>query len=96
MIFFDAKQIEECLPMDDCINVMRTVFSLNLEQETLNPLRNIIPLPNGAGLMGLMPAYIKPYKVMGVKVLSVFFTVWILYGLCYTVRESKLGIYNFS
>ncbi len=73
MTFFDAQQIEELLPMHDCIKVMRAVFSLNLEEETLNPLRNIIPLPNGAGLMGLMPAYIKPYKVMGVKVLSVFF-----------------------
>lgn len=24
------------------------------------------------GILGLMPAYIKPYEVMGVKVLSVF------------------------
>ncbi len=73
MTFFDDKQIEKLLSMQECINVMRTVFSLNLAEETLNPLRNIISLPNGSGLMGLMPAYIKPYGVMGVKVLSVFF-----------------------
>lgn len=72
MNFFNAEQVETLLPMPECIAVMRDLFSLNLAEETFNPLRNILSLPGVAGILGLMPAYIKPYQVMGVKVLSVF------------------------
>lgn len=72
MIFFNEKQIEQLLPMRDCITVMRQLFSLNLAEDTYNPLRNILFLPNSSGILGLMPAVIKPYGVMGVKVLTVF------------------------
>ena len=72
MIFFNEKQIEKLLPMQDCIAVMRNLFSLNLAEETFNPLRNVFHLPNSTGMLGLMPAVIKPYGVLGVKVLTVF------------------------
>ncbi len=72
MTFFNEEKINQLLPMRDCIQVMRNLFSLNLKEDTLNPLRNIMHLPDKNGLMGMMPAYIKPYNVMGIKVLSVF------------------------
>jgi ornithine cyclodeaminase/alanine dehydrogenase-like protein (mu-crystallin family) len=72
MLFFNEEKINQRLPMRDCIQVMRDLFSLNLKEETHNPLRNIMHLSDKNGLMGMMPAYIKPYNVMGIKVLSVF------------------------
>jgi hypothetical protein len=54
MTFFNDSQIEKLLPMHDCIAVMRNLFSLNLAEDTYNPLRNILHLPNSTGLLGLI------------------------------------------
>jgi ornithine cyclodeaminase/alanine dehydrogenase-like protein (mu-crystallin family) len=72
MTFFNEKQVEHLLPMHECIAAMRALFSLNLAEDTYNPLRNIHFLPNSTGMLGLMPAVIKPYGVLGIKVLTVF------------------------
>lgn len=50
---------------------MRNLFSLNPEKDLINPLRPKMMLPNG-GILGMMPAYIRPYGVMGIKVISVY------------------------
>ena len=57
--------------MSECIAVMRNLFSLNPEKDLINPLRPKMMLPNG-GILGMMPAYIRPYGVMGIKVISVY------------------------
>jgi len=71
MRYLDGQELRSMLSMKDCISVMRDLFLLP-QGEILNPLRSKMPLPGGQGLMGLMPAYIRPYGVMGIKVLSVF------------------------
>jgi ornithine cyclodeaminase/alanine dehydrogenase-like protein (mu-crystallin family) len=71
MRYLDGHEVRSLLPMKDCISVMRQLFMLPPEQ-ILNPLRTKMLLPEGQGLMGMMPAYIKPFGVMGIKVLSVF------------------------
>ncbi len=73
MVFLDKTRIQELLPMEACISEMEKLFSLDLSSEIVNPLRSKMQLPDSQnGILGLMPAYIKPYEVMGVKVLSVF------------------------
>ena len=57
--------------MSECIAVMRDLFSLDPAKDLINPLRPKMILPNG-GILGMMPAYIRPYGVMGIKVISVY------------------------
>lgn len=57
--------------MSECIAVMRDLFLLNPEEDLINPLRPKMMLPNG-GILGMMPAYIRPYNAMGIKVISVY------------------------
>ncbi|MBU3024907.1 ornithine cyclodeaminase family protein [Zobellia galactanivorans] len=72
-MFIDNDQIEKLLPMSECIKVMQALFLLNAETDIVNPLRTTMPLHNDShGIMGMMPAYIRPYEVMGIKVLSIF------------------------
>lgn len=70
--FYSSDQISDLLPMKECISVMKELFSLDKE-ELINPLRSKMVLPEQpVGIMGMMPAYIRPYELMGIKVLSVF------------------------
>lgn len=71
MKYLDQQQIKDLLPMAKCIEVMRNLFSLDPEKDLINPLRPKMMLPNG-GILGMMPAYIRPYGVMGIKVISVY------------------------
>lgn len=57
--------------MSECIAVMRNLFSLDPEKDLINPLRPKMMLPNG-GILGMMPASIQPYGVMGIKIISVY------------------------
>lgn len=57
--------------MSECIAVMRDLFKLDPAKDLINPLRPKMILPNG-GILGMMPAYIRPYGVMGIKVISVY------------------------
>ncbi len=71
MRYLSGKDVKRMLTMKDCIRVMHDLFLLPPE-EILNPLRNHMMLPDKQGLLGMMPSYIHPYGVMGIKVLSIF------------------------
>ncbi|QXP54559.1 ornithine cyclodeaminase family protein [Cellulophaga sp. HaHa_2_95] len=71
--YFDHNKIHELISMKECIEVMRALFKIASDENILNPLRSKMELPEPSnGIMGLMPAYFKPYNVMGVKILSIF------------------------
>ncbi|WP_158978711.1 ornithine cyclodeaminase family protein [Cellulophaga sp. L1A9] len=71
--YFDQHKIHELISMKECIEVMRALFKIASDENILNPLRSKMELPEPAnGIMGLMPAYFKPYNIMGVKILSIF------------------------
>lgn len=57
--------------MAECLAVMRNLFSLDPVKDLINPLRPKMILPNG-GILGMMPASIQPYGVMGIKIISVY------------------------
>ena len=71
MRHFDHQQVQDHLSMKDCIQVIQDLFRLPAEA-FLNPLRPIMRIPSLEAVVGMMPAYIAPYHVLGVKVLSIF------------------------
>lgn len=70
--FINKEKIASTLPMNECIEVMEKMFRSLANGECLQPLRNIMRLPDGHGLLGMMPGYAGNLNVMGIKVITVF------------------------
>ncbi len=71
MLYLNAQEIRATISMKESIRVMQNLFLLDQQSDLINPLRTKMNIPNGA-LMGMMPAYIKPYQVMGIKIICIF------------------------
>ena len=71
-LFVNKETIAKLLPMTECIEVMEKMFRSLAAGECLQPLRNIMRLPNGNGVLGMMPGYADKLGVMGIKVITVF------------------------
>src|SRR5688572_23952760 len=69
-LFVNNEKIAALLPMDECIEVMEKMFVSLAAGECLQPLRNIMRLPEG--VMGMMPGFSEKLGVMGIKVITVF------------------------
>jgi ornithine cyclodeaminase len=54
------------------MDVMAEAFKMLAADETILPLRPIMWLPEKAGALGMMPAYIQDLNAMGLKVLTIF------------------------
>jgi ornithine cyclodeaminase len=66
-------EVEQLLPMDECIEVMRAALSALASGHVHQPLRMVVRPPNAAGVMGLMPAHIfGAHAAYGLKAISVF------------------------
>src|ERR1043165_8918078 len=71
-LFINKEKIASLLPMNECIEVMEKMFRSLANGECLQPLRNIMRLPNGNGVLGMMPGYAGSLDVMGIKVITVY------------------------
>ena len=71
-LFINKEKIASLLPMEECIDVMEKMFRSLTAGECLQPLRNIMRLPDGSGVLGMMPGHAAKLGVMGIKVISVF------------------------
>ena len=71
-LFINKERIASLLPMNECIGVMEKMFRSLAAGECLQPLRHIMRLPDGQGVLGMMPGYAGPLGVMGIKIISVF------------------------
>jgi alanine dehydrogenase len=58
--------------MRDCIEVMEQMFRSLAAGQILQPLRNLMWLPNRSGLLGMMPAYAGNPSILGIKVITIF------------------------
>lgn len=68
-----AQDVEELLPMAECIELMRETFAGLARGEFFQPLRKIAAPPGAAGVLGSMPAYrAKPTPIFSLKALCVF------------------------
>lgn len=70
--YLDKQAIIPLLPMQDCISVMERMFRSLAAGECLQPLRNLLWLPDKSGILGMMPAYASGPEILGIKVITVF------------------------
>ena len=71
-----ATDVENLLPMRDCIQVMRDALASLARGKALVPLRMVMRMPDASGLLGLMPGHIQADGgrdgALGMKAVSVF------------------------
>jgi ornithine cyclodeaminase/alanine dehydrogenase-like protein (mu-crystallin family) len=68
----DQKLVTRLLPMDEAIEVMRRALTMLAEGDVVMPLRQMLAVPGGDRVMGLMPSYLGGLDAVGVKVIAVF------------------------
>jgi len=68
----NAAAVRELLPVDRCIDLMRTAMKLVATGRTIQPIRSAVFHPDRRGLMSMMPGYIADPEWLGIKVISVF------------------------
>lgn len=67
-----SQVVSRLLTMSECIRVMGDTFRAMARGEALFPPRQAMPQPNGKGVLGMMPGYLGPQGVIGLKATSVF------------------------
>ncbi len=71
VLFVNDPGVHELLPMKDCIPLMREALSSLARGDVVLPLRSMVRLPDGTGLLGLMPGWLGTPQSFGLKVVSV-------------------------
>ncbi|MBI1212054.1 MAG: ornithine cyclodeaminase family protein [Alphaproteobacteria bacterium] len=66
-----AQDVRALLTMERAIALMREAMAMVARNETVQPLRSALWLPDRRGLLGLMPGYVAKPERLGVKVLTV-------------------------
>jgi ornithine cyclodeaminase len=70
------KDVHNLLPMRECIDLMAGALAALARGEAYVPLRMVVRIPDGSGLMAMMPGYIAAGKgrdpALGFKAVSVF------------------------
>jgi len=73
LLVLKQTEIEQLLPMADCIDVMTNTLLALAKGRVHLPLRMVVRPPEAAGVMALMPAHVAGENVaLGVKVICVF------------------------
>ncbi len=73
----NAHEVDRLLPMAECIRLMREAMPLAGAGGAVQPIRTALRLPDGRGLLGMMPGYLpaRPKAVapqLGIKVVTVY------------------------
>jgi ornithine cyclodeaminase/alanine dehydrogenase-like protein (mu-crystallin family) len=58
--------------MDECMDVMASALTTLAKGGAILPLRPLMRIPQKAGILGMMPAYMETPDALGVKVITVF------------------------
>lgn len=72
VLIINQREVQELLPMEECIEAVREAFATLAREEAINPLRPVLWLPEKVGALGMMPGYLGNLNAMGIKVVSVF------------------------
>ena len=72
MLVIDQATVESLLSMEQCISLMSDAFAAYGKGEVVLPLRPLLRLPSGRGLLGMMPAYVETPPALGIKLITVF------------------------
>ena len=73
----NAHEVRRLLPMPDCIRLMREAMPLAGAGGAVQPIRTALRVPDGRGLLGMMPGYLpaRPAAIapqLGIKVVTVY------------------------
>lgn len=71
VLFVNEADVHALLPMRDCIECMRQALTALAKGDAVLPLRSMVRLPDGSGLLGVMPGYLGEPRSLGLKVVSV-------------------------
>ena len=71
VLFVNEAGVRDLLPMKRCISLMRAALGTQARGDAVLPLRTLLRLPDGKGLLGLMPGYLGEPRSFGLKVVSV-------------------------
>ena len=71
VLFVNEAGIRNLLTMDVCVPLMRDALSALSRGDAVQPLRSLVRLPDGSGLLGLMPGYLGDPRSFGLKVVTV-------------------------
>jgi ornithine cyclodeaminase len=71
VLFVNEAGVQELLPMTTCMAIVRTALEALAKGDAVLPLRSMVRLPDGSGILGLMPGYLGEPKSFGLKVVSV-------------------------
>lgn len=72
VLIINQEETHQLLPIDECMEAMADVLIALANGRALNPLRQILKLPDKRGLLGLMPGYLEALNTVGLKVVTVF------------------------
>jgi ornithine cyclodeaminase/alanine dehydrogenase-like protein (mu-crystallin family) len=70
-LILTQPQIRALLPMPVCMDLMEEALTTLARGEALNPLRSILRLAGGRGLLGMMPGTYETRGVFGLKVVGI-------------------------
>lgn len=71
VLFVNESGVHELLTMESCISLMHDALTSFAKGDVVMPLRSKLGLPDGSGLLGLMPGYLGEPESFGLKVVSV-------------------------
>jgi alanine dehydrogenase len=72
MLIITDKQVEQLLPMGECIETMSDALKTVARGGAVLPLRQIMWLPDNPGALAAMPSYLEEPASLGIKVITVF------------------------
>jgi alanine dehydrogenase len=71
-IVLTPQEVRQLLPMDDCMNWVAGALERYSAGQSVNPLRHGVRIPDGRGLLGLMPGYLDEPEAFGLKAVAIF------------------------
>ncbi len=72
ILIINQAEVHQLLPIGECMETMAEALAALSDGKALNPLRQVLHLPEKQGLLGIMPGYLESLNAMGLKVVSVF------------------------
>ena len=72
VLVLSKADVARLLPLDACMGVMEQALKALSSGQATMPLRSVMPVPGGTGLLGLMPGTLAIEKVFGAKITSVY------------------------
>lgn len=72
LLIANHHEVQQFLPMSECIDVVEAALKMLNQGNALNPLRSGMWLPDKSGLLGVMSGYLGDPEIMGLKTVSVF------------------------